>query len=434
MVFDTDEAKVVMREILDDNFYKQYEEEAVFFNMFPDGSAPFVSDVGAQWVNDLEPNPGIKAMSATNVTFHRGSTSKRARSKITFGELAITRAFDGRILHTDVKSLIKGWAPMLRQDISTFVKQLNILFHGDGSAALATVAEVPAGTAAITFNQPEGATQLLRRGQYEIVDPANGNKHSLTINAVPVTAPYLISKTGANIGNFADAEEDAAVDNITATTVAAGDIVVWRDGYGAVPKGLWYHLNNTGIYQNLNRAIYPQLNPPIYDAGNGPLTVRIMDHVEYDLIYAMGQSQTLEGMFWLMAPTQCAAYKKLGYNSVETGVVKRFGAQDRELDLGYQVIKHNGRTIMMDVDANQSRAALINRPTFEKYVAKPPSVVNDTGEVLNRVYAATGELMWRYTFNVNFLGELANKMIRKNAGIINLQWQGLPIKGDVQLF
>src|SRR5262249_24710618 len=169
-----------------------------------------------------------------------------------------------------------------------------------------------------------------------------------------------------------------AVDNITATTVVAGDWVVWVGGWNNAPKGLWYHLNTTGNYQNLSRTTYPQLVPPIYDAGNGPLTVRIMDHLEYDLIYRAGQEQTLHRMFWIMAPTQAAAYKKLGYNTPEVGVVKRFNAQDRELDLGYTVIKHNGRVIMLDVDADLTRAALINKPTFEKYLAKAPSVVNDT--------------------------------------------------------
>lgn len=435
-VFDSAEAQVVMREILDDNFYKQFEEESVFFGMFPDGSAPFVSDVGAQWVNDLEPNPGMKGMSATDVTFHVGSTSKRARSKITFAEFAITRIFDGRILHTDLKSLIKGWAPMLKQDMSTFMKQLNILWHGDGSGTLATVAATPT-TSAVAFTQPIGATQLLRRGQYNFVAASDfTTKRTFTVTTDGATSvPYLVSKTGANIGNFANSESDTTGDAIDSTTIVAGDVAVWPGTGAAAPKGLWYHLNNdSGTYQNLSRATYPQFIPPLYDAGNGPLTVRILDHVEYDLIYAAGQEQTLNGMFWLSAPTQIAAYKKLGYNNVENGVVKRFGANDRALDLGYTTITHNGRTFMMDVDARQDRLAFLNRPTWEKYVAKPPSVVNDTGQVLNSVYASSGALMWRYTFNINFLGELANRHIRKNAGVINLQWLGLPIKGDVQTF
>jgi hypothetical protein len=433
-VFDSTEAQVVMREILDGNFYKQFEEESVFFGMFPDGSAPFVNDVGAQWVNDLEPNPGMKGMSATDVTFHVGSTSKRARSKITFAEFAITRIFDGRILHTDVKSLIKGWAPMLQQDMSTFMKQLNLLWHGDGSGTLATLSGTPT-TAAVTFAQPIGATQLLRRGNYNIVDAATLlTKRTMTIGGVAKSSLYLVSKTGANIGNFADDEADTAADTITATTAVDGDVVIWPGTGAAAPKGLWYHLNNdTGTYQNLSRATYPQFIPPIFDAGNGPLTVRILDHVEYDLIYAAGQEQTLNGMFWLSAPTQCAAYKKLGYNT-DVVTVKRFGAGDRQLDLGYDTITHNGRTFMIDVDARQDRLAFLNRPTWEKYVAKPPSVVNDTGQVLNSVYASSLALMWRYTFNLNFLGELACRQIRKNAGVTNLQWQDLPIKGNVQSF
>jgi hypothetical protein len=430
------ESQVVAREILDENMFKQYEEEAMFFNMFADGSDKFVGDVGAQWVNVVQGNPGMKGMSSSDRAFHRGSTSKRVRSKVTFAQFAITRAFTGQVLHTDMKSLIKGWAPMIKEDMSTFIKQLNIMFAaGDGSGKLATVTAAPAGTATITFDQPVGATQLLSRGQYQIVDPADGTAHSLTINAVPVTTPYLIGKTGANIGLFADDEEDAVVDNITATTVAAGDIAIWNGTYNNVPKGLWYHLaTGSRTYQNVNTATYPQFNPPMYDAGNGPLTVLLMDKLEAGLVYRAGKDDVLDGMFWVMAPTQVNAYRKLGYNTPEVGVVKRFGAGDRVLDLGFPVIRHNGRVIYQDVDADQTRAALITKSTFQRLAAKAPSVVNDTGELLNKVYNSAGQRLWQYTFDINTLLELGNTEISRNGGIINLAWQGLPIKGDVQGF
>src|ERR1041384_6038495 len=139
------ESQVVAREILDENMFKQYEEEAMFFNMFADGSDKFVGDVGAQWVNVVQGNPGMKGMSSSDRAFHRGSTSKRVRSKVTFAQFAITRAFTGQVLHTDMKSLIKGWAPMIKEDMSTFIKQLNIMFAaGDGSGKLANVKAGPA--------------------------------------------------------------------------------------------------------------------------------------------------------------------------------------------------------------------------------------------------------------------------------------------------
>jgi hypothetical protein len=434
-LYGSPESQQVMREILDDNMYLQFEEEAMFFNMFPDGSAKFVSDVGAQWVNVVQSNPGMKGMSASDRAFHRGSSSKRVRSKVTFAQFAITRAFAGQVLHTDMKSLVKGWSPMVKEDMSTFIKQLNLMFHGDGSGKLATVTDVPAGTATITFDQPVGATQLLPRGQYQIVAAADGTPHSLTIAAVAVTTPYLVGKSGANVGLFADDEEDTAADAISATTVIGGDWVVWNGTYNNVPKGLWYHLaTGSRTYQNVNTGTYPQFNPPIFDAGNGPLSVLLMDKLEAGLTYRAGKEDVLDGMFWVMAPTQVNAYRKLGYNTPEVGVVKRFGSNDRVLDLGFPVVRHNGRVIYQDVDADQTRAALITKETFSKLAAKPPSVVNDTGELLNKVYNSSGQRLWQYTFDINTLLELGNTEIKRNGGIINLLWQGLPIKGDVVAF
>src|ERR1041384_665835 len=121
-------------------------------------------------------------------------------------------------------------------------------------------------------------------------------------------------------------------------------------------------------------------------------------------------------------------------NTPEVGVVKRSGAGDRVLDLGFPVIRHNGRVIYQDVDADQTRAALITKSTFQRLAAKAPSVVNDTGELLNKVYNSAGQRLWQYTFDLNTLLELGNTEISRNGGIINLAWQGLPIKGDVQGF
>lgn len=430
------ESQTVMREILDENMYKQFEEEAMFFNMFADGSDKFVSDVGAQWVNIVQGNPGMKGMTSSDRAFHRGSTSKRVRSKVTFAQFALTRAFSGQVLHTDMKSLIKGWAPMVKEDMSTFIKQLNIMFAGgDGSGSLATVTAAPATTATVTFDQPIGATQLLTRGQYQIVNPADGTPRTLTINSVAVSTPFLIGKTGANIGLFADDEEDTTVDNMSTTTVVAGDIAVWNGSWNNVPKGLWHHLaTGSRTYQNINTGTYPQFNPPMYDAGNGPLTVLLMDKLEAGLTYRAGGEEVLDGMFWCMAPTQVNAYRKLGYNTPEVGVVKRFGSGDRVLDLGFPVIRHNGRVIYQDCDALQTAAALITKSSFQRFTAKAPSVVNDTDELLNKVYNSSGQRLWQYTFDINTLLELGNTEIRRNGGITNLLWQGLPIKGDVQGF
>jgi hypothetical protein len=435
LLYDSVEAQIVMREILDANMEKQFEQECVFGSMFPFDDQAFVHDLGAQWVDDMEPNPHFRGMSATQRTFGEGSRPGRARFKVTFSELAHTTKFAGRTQHTDAESLQKGWAPLMEDATSTFIKQLNWEIQGDGSGKLATVAAVPAGTAAISLLAPVGASRLLRRGRYNIVDAANpATKRTLTINAVAVDAPYLISKTGGYIANFADTESDTVADAITATTVVVGDIVVIRDHGGQATKGLRYHINNAATdYQNQSRATWPQLIPPIVSAGNGPLSTRVMDHLEYSLIIRHGKQQALDGLFWLTSAAQHAAYRKLGYNT-DTKVVKRFGANDRKLDLGYTVIEHNGRTFLLEPDCDEDWLPLLDRSTWKRFGAKAPSVVNDGGRILNAVYDSSGNLNWELTFNINSLTEFANRRIARNGAVTDLQWEGLPLAADVRNF
>jgi hypothetical protein len=433
------QAQIVMREILDARIYLQYQNEAVTVGLFPDGEAEFVSSVGAQWANDVEPNPGIRGMSTSQLTFSAGSTSIRVRQKVTFAQVAITRAFDGNILWTDVKSLIKGYAPMIKEDMSSFIKHINILFHGDGSGTLGTVAAYdPAvtGTAVLVLTQPYGATQLLRRARINITtNDGNYTAHSFTVGSTVVTRPYIVVKSGSDTISLSQNEGSTVADTVASQTIVAGDVIQTDSSGGIMPRGLGFHFNNTSrTYQNVSTSTYPQFIPPLVDCGFGPLTVQKLDQLEVDLIFRQGTEQTLDGMFWLGSPTQIlGGYRKLGYNTDMT-VVKRFDSKDKELDLGYQTVKHNGRMFVMDVDADPTRLMLLNKPTWQKFVAKVPSIVNDGGNTLNAVYASTGELIWQYTMNINFMGELANKQIARNGALINLQWSGLPASRDVNVF
>lgn len=436
LAYDSAESQIVMKEILDTNIGMQFEEEAPFSSLFPFGDQKYVHELGAQWVDDMEPSPGFRGMGATQRAFGEGSRPGRARFTITFAELAHTSRIHGRTLYTDKESLINGWRYQVERATNTFIKQVEFEMHGDGSGRLATLNGTPA-SGAMALTRPYGGAQLLRRGRYNIVDPAAGTKRTITFTTgtETVNSFFVNSKTGGYTVNWgkSEAATAAAADAIDSTTAVDGDIVVWRDHWGLAIKGLAYYVSNAvRTVANQSSANYPQLNSVIVPAGNSPLTTKWLDLVEYGMIDRQGKVEGLNGLFWVMPTAQHAAYRSLGYN-LPTQIIKRAGMNDRKLDLGWEVVEHNGRTFMICPDADPSKMTMLNRSTWRRFGAKAPSVVQDReGSILNPTYeASTGNLLWEYTFNLNMLSEFNCRYPFKNGAVTGLSYDGLPLKADV---
>lgn len=431
-VTDTTEAQKVMREILDPKVYTHFEQNAPFIGLWPDGSAEFIHDRGIEWVVYLQPNPSMNFL-GDGGSLPQGSTSKKQRMKATPTTFSIARRLTGQILHTDRESIVKGLTPMVQEDSDTFTKAMNVFAYGTGDARLATVSAAPAGTAAITMTQPLGCTLLWERGKYNIVDPADGTKRTMTIGSVALTEFYLVANSpSTDVASFADDEGDTVADNITATTIVAGDIVVFADSYGIAFHGTGYHLNNTGTYQNLSRTTYSkQIVPGIKDALNGPVTVGLMDFIETQVALRKGGKKVLDGLFWNMSFTQLYGYRSLGYNT-DTKVVKQVAGSDMKLDLGYTVVEHNGRQINLDTDCPPDIIDLLDRSSFRKCMAKKPGLIDDDGKVLHMIPAFSssggGTFKWQYLYFLSTIMELVNKDILNNGRLKNLSTQDLPTR------
>lgn len=432
-IYDTTEASNVMREILSPDIAVAYEQEAFTWNLFPDGQADFVHDLGAFWVVDLDPNPSRGAITSTNI-LPKGSRGSKKRHKVTYISYAMARSVEGKVIHTTKRqSLISGLGPLIAEDTRAFFKSLNIHVNGDGSGALATVEIAPTTTASMTMTKPRGTYHLLRRGLYNIVDPADGTKRTMTIGGVAKSEFYCVNrKWTTRVADFGDDEADAAADTITATTIVAGDIVVEVDSWGAMFHGIPNHLNNdSGTYQNLSRATYAdRLIPFVKDLNNGPLTQAAMDIVESEVIYKKGRNHSLAGYFWKMSSAMCQALRAMGYNT-DTKVVKQFAGMDKTFDPGWTTIEFNGRPVVIENDMAFSDLEFLNRPSFQKFMAKTPGVLNDHGQsFFMQVDQATARRKYVYDYFLTVFGDLGNKDILSNGRIKGADTTDLPLPQD----
>jgi hypothetical protein len=432
--YDTTEAQNVMREIFADRVYKQYEETIVLLGIIDEGGAEFVHDRGYEWATAMEPNPSMAFMGSGGL-FPAGSTDRTKKLKVTYTTFTMARRLDGQVLHTDRNSIIRGLQPKIKSDSMTFAKAINVLSYGNGDNSLGTVSAAPAVTAAITFKAPHGSALIWKRGKYNIVDPADGTKRTMTIGGNAVTEFYAVtnSKNTAVVG-FSINEAATTADAISATTVVEGDILVFVNSWGLGFHGTGYHMNNTGTYQNQSRSLFPdQLNPSLKDALNGPLTVGLMDWLEVTVEYAKGGRESMGGLFWLCSPTQLYAYRKLGYNT-DYRQVKQFAGADLKMDNGWKVFEHNGRPFKTDVDAPPNIMDFIDRTSYKKLSAMEPGIVNDGGNYLHLVpgfdSSGVGSHLWQYVYYLATLQDIANVDILNNGRVQNLDINGLPVRSS----
>jgi len=428
--YDTAEAQNVMREIFDGRVYMQFEVGSVLWNLWPDAEAEFVHDKGMEWAVYLEPNPSMAAIGDGGV-MPRGSTSKKRRMKVTYATFTLARRLTGQVLYTDRNSIIKGLTPLMKEDSEVFTKALNRLAYGTGDGSLATAQGAPAGTADVVMSGSLGSQLIYKRGAFNIVDPAAGTKRTITVGGLAYSTFYAVTnaKSTATVGFSVD-EGAATSDVISATTIQAGGSVVMDGSWGLNIHGLGYHGNNTGTYQNLSRTTYSDtIVPPIKDARNGPLTVALMDWLETKVIFAKGTQHNMASLFWLTSPTQIYAYRTLGYNT-DTKVMKQFAGTDVKLDLGWQVLEHNGRQMLPDVDCPPDIMDLLQRDSFRKLMAKQPGIIDDNGQTLYMVPAydssGNGSFKWEYVYFMATLADIANKDILSSGFLKGLSTDNLP--------
>ena len=420
-----------MREILKEEVTMAFEQEAVLLHMI--GPGGFVHSKGAEWLVHLESNPDARAY-GDGGKLPPGSNTVKRKHKVTYARHAISRIVTDDVLLTDRKSIVKGLGPMVAEDTDTLIKDINRACFGDGSYALATVESAPAGTLAVTTKKPFRGRKLDHRRVVNFVDPATFALRTATIGGVPTSEFYVASQNpdvATGIIEFADAEADAAADAISATTIAANDLIVPANSGGLALKGLTYHINDdSGSYQNLSRGTWPkQLVPPVKDMQNSDISPAELDLLEARITFKKGTGHSIDDLVYVSAITQQYGYRKQGYNT-DVKVVRQWSGNDKTFDQGWKTITHNGRTWVLDNDCSPSDLFMVKRSSFKKYEVKKIGLMDTDGKTLRMLPATdssgNGTYTAKYQYTVNWLGEIANENILANARMKNLNIEGLP--------
>ena len=240
-------------------------------------------------------------------------------------------------------------------DAAIYIQRMRDVFlqtNGDGKLATVDAAYAGGGANPIVLaSQPWGA-RLLHLGQKVQVFTSNfaTNRGPCTVNS---------------IANTLGGTQSITVDAVPTGTVAGDIIVVDGLATGNDPfiNGIpvFHSRATTGTLMGLSRAnSYVVANG--VNASSSSITLPLLRLAQNQIVQALG-ADGLKGQIWHTHPSQLQAYEELGF---QLQYVPLEGGKAKHFDGLYQKMTIDGREIINNVHADQTRWDLVNVKAWGK--------------------------------------------------------------------
>ena len=240
-------------------------------------------------------------------------------------------------------------------DAAIYVQRMRDVFlqtNGDGKLAAVDSGYAGGGANPIVLAATPFGARLLHQGQKVQI---------FTSNFVTIRGSCTIT----GIANTLGGAQSITVDIVPANT-AAGDIVVvdgLATGNDPFINGIpvFHSTATTGTLMGVNRSnSYAVANG--VNAANSTITLPILRLAQNQIVQALG-AEGLKGQIWHTHPSQLQAYEELGF---QLQFVPLEGGKAKSFDGLYQKMTINGREIINNLHADQTRWDLVNVKTWGK--------------------------------------------------------------------
>jgi hypothetical protein len=254
-------------------------------------------------------------------------------------------------------------------------KSINRMLFGNSSGELARISAINTGTRTITCDTTDnyfGVRKLPKRFKFEVRSTAGALR-----NGGGVEYGIVESVDRANKQFVYKANPGVA------STAGVNDILVGRKGWGNAIRGLDYHLNNSGQYQNVPRgASNPALNALVIDAQQEYLSASLIDLLINSMTFKQG-TEARDELVITWGPTQKQQYWNLGYTlKTITG---------DKINLSFDEGSHAGIKFGTDVDCNPDGMYIWRPSRLKRYQLLPVGMIDIGHGLLSPKNAADGQ-------------------------------------------
>lgn len=284
------------------------------------------------------------------------------RMQVSYTRVSATCSFSKDVKQMDRQgsAIIKIVGDKVARKTSRLKKRLNEYACGDGSGEKARVSGI-AGTT-ITFNTTGnlyGSTRIAKGMKGQFWNPALSSQR---VGAGVSISTVLSVDTANKTATFDFVPSDLSF-------ASTGDVFVAKGGANAVIRGVQYHANNSGTYQNQSRTTYPSLNAVVLSASSQALSVSLMSRVYHTMIFRLNNSaesglMNNDGYIWVFPPEQVAQYEALGIE------LQQIDMPQEKLDLGFTGYAFKGNPIFQEVDYTPTEIGLYNFSKIDRVQLK----------------------------------------------------------------
>lgn len=240
-------------------------------------------------------------------------------------------------------------------DAAIYIQRMRDVFlqtNGDGKLATVDTSYAGGGANPIVLSSTPWGARLLHLGQKVQVFTSNftASRGSCTVTS---------------IANTLGGTQSITVDNVPAGTVNGDIIVVDGLATGNDPfiNGIpvFHSTATTGTLMGLSRAnSYVVANG--VNASSSSITLPLLRLAQNQIVQALG-AEGLKGQIWHTHPSQLQAYEELGF---QLQYVPLDGGKAKHFDGLYQKMTIDGREIINNVHADQTRWDLVNVKAWGK--------------------------------------------------------------------
>jgi hypothetical protein len=401
-----------IKQLVAEGIRPQFEQVPTTYNMFGRGKGEFINGKGWRIGSELRPAVGVSGI-AEGGSFNQPGAETLDDMYVHRANMSIAWEITGSVWRNaeNESVMMNGVKDIIQRRNKALIKEANRQMFDSGEGARATY---KSGTTTILcynaidhtplagLHTTKGARHLQVDERYDIYDStfatlkASGVRISSKSNKSAVIAAAWGSQTD-------------------------GDKLVLSNSLFKMPRGLPYHINNSGNYQLQSRTTYPDLNAVVKDNNSANLTVADFTFTKNLLISRAGTGMA-KTVIAIMSLAQDNQLRNLGMN------FKRWDGDAKVFDQSFDKFQHGDTVEQIDPDCGESDVWLTVKDSIKRYVEKELDTYNEDGNEMRMRSGVAGYGSDSFTGGLgtwqNFGSETpyVNALI-KRCGVIGLSTQ-----------
>lgn len=352
-----------IKQLVAEGIRPQFEQVPTTYNMFGRGKAPFINGKGWRIGSELRPAVGVSGI-AEGGSFNQPGAETLDDMYVHRANMSIAWELTGSAWRNaeNESTMMNGVKDILQRRNKALIKEANRQMFDNGAGARATY---KSGTTTVLFYNAIDHTPL------DALHSTKGARHLQVDERYDVYDSTLATLRASGVRIVSKSNKSAVI-GAAVTGATDGDFWVLANSLFKMPRGLPYHINNSGTYQLQSRTTYPDLNAVVKDNASANCTVADFTFTKNLLISRAGTGMA-KTVIAIMALAQDNQLRNLGMN------FKRWDGDAKIFDGSFDKFQHGDTVEQIDPDCGESDIYLTVKDSIKRYVEKELDTYNEDG-------------------------------------------------------